>query len=184
MAGDVAYEFKEAGLRMAAEASVTAAISTQLGLVLADDTVYLQVPPLFRLFAGAEWVRVDLSADSEERTLVDDLLESLAAEVPGQTLLELDGRADDVALRYLGEGEAQGSSVERYEVRATVDGVDVTRTYWVGDDDLLRRLDSSAKDPAELDPAVSVHTYDQWGEPVSIEPPPPEEVGEFPEGLL
>lgn len=178
------YEFAEADLRMAAEASVTAAVATDLGLVLADGVVYLRVPPLFQLFTATEWIGVEQGADSEESRLVDDLLEAFAAEVPGQSLLELDGRADDVALRYLGESELDGADVERYEVSATDDGVAVTRTYWLGEDDLLRRLDSTAKDPAELDPAVSVHTYDRWGEPVAIEPPEPDQVGDFPEGFL
>lgn len=178
------YEYDVDGVGIAAEASVAGPVSADLGVVLSGGTVYLRVPPLYQLFTSAPWVRVPRGADSDLGQQVDGLLEALSGEVPGASLVDLDQRASDVELRFLGDDVVGTVPVERYEVSATVDDVEVRRTYWIDDDDLLRRLDTTADDPAEAEPAVSSATYDDWGVPVLVQAPDPDDVTDFPDGFL
>jgi hypothetical protein len=180
--GGLAYEFATDDVAISAEVSVSGPISADLGVVLADGTVYLRVPTLYQLFTSAPWVRAPTGAGSDLSDQVDGLVEALAAEVPGTSLVDLDDPSS--TLTFLGSDSIDGVAVELYEARATVDGVEIERTYWVDDDDLLRRLDSIARDPAQSIPATSRHTYTDWGEPVSVEVPDPADVTDFPEGLL
>jgi hypothetical protein len=180
--GTLAYEFAADDVRIAAEVSVSGPISADLGVVLADGTVYLRVPTLYQFFTSAPWVRVPTGAGSDLSDQVDSLVEALAAEVPGTSLVELDDGSSTVT--FLGSDTIDGVEVELYAVSATVDGVDIERTYWVDAENLLRRLDSVAREPGEDTPATSRHTYTDWGEPVSVVVPDPAEVADFPEGLL
>lgn len=180
----VALELTADEVRLAGEASVSGPISADLGVVLVDDVVYLRVPPLFQFFTSAPWVRLPQDGSGELAEQTEGLVDAFAAEVPGDSLLDPDGGYDDADVRFLGGDTVNGTAVERYEVSASISGVDVSRTYWVDADDLLLRLDSTADDPAEPQPAVSTTIYDEWGVPVLVEAPDPAEVGEFPEGFF
>lgn len=181
---DLAYVFSDNDVRIAGEASVSGPISADLGIVLADGTVYIRVPPLYRLFTSAAWVQVPQDSSSDLGREIDGLVEAFAAEVPGASLLDLESGLVDADLRFVGDDEVAGIPVERYEVSASVDGVDVTRTYWIDADDLLRRLDSTANEPAVARPAVSTSTYDDWAAPIRVEVPDAADVADFPEGLF
>ena len=181
---ELAYEFDTDAVGIAAEASVVGPVTVDVGVVQSGDEVYLRVPPIYQLFTSAPWVRVPRGTDTELGQQVDALLEALAAEVPGTSLLDLDRRASDVDLQFLGDDTVATIPVERYEVSATVDDVVVTRTYWVDDDDLLRRLDTPADDPAAPEPALSTATYTEWGVPVIIDAPDPADVADLPDGFF
>lgn len=181
---DVEYDFSDPDVRLAAQASVAGAVSADVAVVLSDGEVYVEVPALYRLFTSASWAVVPRDASSEVGQQVDELVEALAAELPGTSLLDIDDRADDVEMRFLGDDTLDGQPVERYEVTATIDDVEVSRTYWLGADDLLQRLDSTADDPAAAEPSVSVATYDDWGVPVIVQTPDPADVTTLPEGFF
>ena len=89
-----------------------------------------------------------------------------------------------VELQFLGDDTLDGTPVQRYQVSAEVDGTDVTRTYWVDSDDLLRRLDSTADDHSVAEPSASVAIYDEWGVAVQVEAPDETDVIDVPEGLF
>lgn len=181
VSGQVAYVFDD-GVEVAAEVTVTGPVNADLGVVLSDDVVYLRVPALYRLFVSAPWVRLPSDQDDEVGNEVDGLVESLAAEVPGEWLVELDDPSAE--LSYLGTADVDGVELERYLVTAVVDGDDVARTYWVGEDDLLRQLDSVAAPNGAADEAVSQHTYSDWGDPITVVVPEPADVADLPAGLL
>jgi len=181
---DLVYEFDVDGVGIAAEASVAGPLSVDLGVVASAGAVYLRVPPIYQLFTSAPWVRVPRETDGDLGRQVDALLEALAAEVPGTSLLDIDRRASDADLRFLGDATLATIPVERYQVRTSIDGVEVTRTYWVDDEDLLRRLDTTADDPTQPEPALSSGTYREWGTPVVVEAPDPAEVADLPDGFF
>ena len=202
--GALEYQYGD-DLRVRGALDVSGPVSLEVALVLADSTLYLEVPPIYRLFSGAAWVRVpaddastDLgggtggdpasSSDDAAADQLDALLETLAAGVPGQALLDLsDGRASDggeLVLAALGTRTVDGRALEGYSAQAEVDGSVVTLVHWIDEDDLLYRLDQSVDDPLTLEPATSVATFDDWGTPVVIEPPDPSDVTDLPDGLL
>jgi hypothetical protein len=203
--GALEYQYG-ADLRVRGALDVSGSVSLEAALVLADSTLYLEVPPIYRLFSGAAWVRVptdgDASADlgggtggesassSDEGAAgqLDALLETLAAGVPGQALLDLaDASAVErgqVDLVALGARTVDGRELEGYSAQAEVDGSVVTLVHWIDEDDLLYRLDQNVDDPLTLEPATSVATFDDWGTPVVIEPPDPSDVTDLPDGLL
>lgn len=179
--GPVSYEFAADDVRISAEVTVDGPISADLGVVLAERTAYLRVPALYQLFTSAPWVRLPVGAGGELSGQVDRLLEALSAEVPGAWLVEL---GEAATLTFRGTDTVGGVAVEVYDVGASVDGQAVVRTYRVDADDLLRRLDSVAGDPAFGVPSTSRLTYTGWGEPVVVAVPDPSEVTDVPEGLL
>jgi len=177
VSGQVAYAFDD-DVEVAAEVRVSGPINADLGVVLSDDVVYLRVPGVYRFFVSAPWVRVPTDQDGD----VESLVESLAAEVPGEWLTELDDPDDE--LSYLGAEDVDGVELEGYRIATVVDGEDVARTYWIGEDDLLRRLESMASTPGAAGESVSQHTYFDWGEPVVVSVPDPADVADLPAGLL
>ena len=179
--GTVVYEFADDDVEISAEVAVAGPISADLGVVLADGVVYVRVPALYQLFTSAPWVRLPAAAGSDLSEQVDGLVEALAAEVPGAWLLDVD---DTATMTFRGTDTVDGVEVEVYDVGAAVDATAVVRTYWVDADDLVRRLDSVARDPAQDTPATSRHTYTDWGEAVSVQAPDPAQVADLPEGLL
>lgn len=187
--GSLLYDYRTDDVRVSGELEVSAAISMDLGLVLADSTLYLQVPSVYRLLSGAAWVRVPAGS---ERAAVDDarapgqvdaLLETLISGVPGQALLDLEN-AHDVELVALGTQTLDGRALEGYSVEAIVDGSQVTLVHWIDEHDLLYRLDQTVDDPATLDPATSTRTFDDWGVAAAVAPPDGSQVIDLPDGLL
>lgn len=203
--GALLYQYGD-DLRVAGALDVSGPVSLEVALVLADSTLYLEVPPIYRLFSGAAWVRVpagddtpaDLdgaiaddpaaSDDAGAADQIDSLLETLVAGVPGQALLELvdAGLSDgsDVELVALGTRTVEGRALEGYSARAEVDGSTVTLVHWIDEDDLLYRLDQSVDNPLALEPSTSAATFDDWGTPVVIQPPDPSDVTDLPDDLL
>jgi hypothetical protein len=203
--GALLYQYGD-DLRVRGALDVSGPVSLEVALVLADSTLYLEVPPIYRLFSGAAWVRVpagdeesadldgaiaDDPAPSDDAGAVDQLdalLETLAAGVPGQALLELSDAGSpggsDVELVALGTRTVDGRALEGYSAQADVDGSTVTLVHWIDENDLLYRLDQSVDDPLTLEPATSVATFDDWGTAVVIEPPDPSDVTDLPDGLL
>lgn len=180
VSGAVRYEFADQ-VRLAAEVRLSGPVDANLDVVLdgnqPGDDVYLKVPPLLALLLPAPWVRVPLGADTETSRLADDLVEALAAEVPGQWLLGLD---DTTELTYRGTSTVDAVAVEGYQVVGDLDGQPVTRTYWVDDESLLRRLDTRGA----ADSGTSRHTFSDWGVPVVIEVPAESDVADAPRALF
>lgn len=177
--GEVAYEFADE-VRLSARVTVTGPIATDLAVVMdgtdPGDAVYLEVPALFRLFVAQPWVRVVQGDGSDSAGLADDLADALVAEVPGDWLADLQAGTE---LSYGGTDVLDGVEVEKYEAGGTLNGESVRRTYWVDEDNLVRRLDT-----ATTSSGISTHTYRGWGEPVVISVPDASVVTDLPPGLF
>ncbi|MDQ2585265.1 hypothetical protein [Saccharothrix yanglingensis] len=77
------------------------------------------------------------------------------------------------------EEEVSGRKTVRYTAHVTVDGRASVLTLWVDDHDLPVRTEVST--PVEGGNAVNVVAdYRDWGAPVDITPPTPEQIGELP----
>lgn len=201
--GTLGYEYGHDDLRASGVLEVSGAVSLEVGVVVADSTLYLEIPPIYRIFAGAAWVRVPAedgstigrdSADGDEPGAadavgaddqLDSLLETLESGVPGQALSRVTGSSTgDVELVALGTRTYDGRVLEGYSAQADLDGSVVTLVHWIDDDDLLYVLEQSVDDPLTLEPATSVTTFDDWGAPVAVETPDPTDVTDLPDGLL
>jgi hypothetical protein len=162
--GTADYRFGPQGTDLSAQAAVTGRFDAEVAVVLLDDMLYVEVPRAFRFLVATPWVRLPAG------TAGDDALGPLAAQaaVPGAELVQA---GSDAQLTYLGERETAAGPAEVYRVEQ----VREVGTYWVGEDDLLARVERLGADGS-----TSTATYRDWGSAVSIQAPPPEEVGDLP----
>lgn len=162
--GTTAYRFEPTGTDLAARATVTGSIDADVGLVLLDDQLYLEVPPAYRWLVPTPWVRTPVDGPAAGLVGTTALLTAL----PGS---DLAGAGDDARLSYLGRRQTDAGPMEVYRV----DQAEDSRMYWVGADDLLSQVQVTAADGT-----TSTATYGDWGAPVSIDPPPADEVSDLP----
>lgn len=181
VSAEVQYRFDD-DVSLAGVASVSSSLDLDSNVVLADGVIYLSVPLLYRLFVPADWVRVPVEGNDELGQQAREIVQSLSVQVPGEWLLGLD--ETDAALVPLGADTVAGTQVQRYQVTADQGAGEITRTYWVDGNDLLRRLDSTMGVPGAGSQVTSTHTFDDWGLPVTINVPDPDQVTDLPEGLL
>jgi hypothetical protein len=162
--GTAAYRFDSQGTDLTARAAVTGRFDAEVALVLLDDVLYVRVPQAYRFLVSTPWVQTPADTTGAE------VLGPLAAQatVPGGDLVQA---GNDAALTYLGERETASGPAEVYRVEQ---GRQVS-TYWVGEDDLLGRVERLSPDGT-----TGTATYRDWGADVSIEAPPADEVGDLP----
>ena len=180
VSGALVYQFG-ADVKLAGEVSVSEPVSADLGVVWTADVTYLRLPALAQVFVGSEWVRVSADDTSDIAVQIADLADVLGADVPGTSLLMDDRR--DATVTYVGEQRLDGAAVEQYLIEWDDGTVTTTEQYWIDSGDLLLRLDSAQRGPAG-DVAESQRTYTDWGEPVVVQEPPAEDVGDLPEGFF
>jgi hypothetical protein len=181
LSGVLVYEFAADDVLLAGDVSVSEPVSAELGVVRSADATYLRLPPVAQVFTGSEWVRVGAEDESELGAQAAALSDALGAGVPGASLL-LDDRRD-ATVSYLGGQRLDGADVERYLLEWDDGTATTTEEYWIDSDDLLLRLDSVQQGPAGV-VAESRRTYSEWGEPVVVQEPPAEDVGELPDGFF
>lgn len=185
--GEALYDFGDDGetLQVEAEVSVSAPIESTVLVVLdgvrPGDLAYIRLPAPFSLFSPTPWISVPLGAGTDLSTLVDDLAAALADGVPGDWLLGLDPAPQ---LTPLGQRTLDGVTVERFRVSGPVEAAtgprEVTRTYWIDEDDRLLRVDTEVSGAS----TASTQTYRDWGRAVSVTVPDPDEVSPASAGLL
>ena len=180
VSGAVVYQFGDDVL-LAGEVSVSEPVSAELGVVKTADATYLRLPSLAQVFVGSEWVRVRADDTSDLAVQTAALADALGADVPGTSLLADDRR--DATVVYLGDQRLDGAQVEQYLVEWDDGTVTTTEEYLIDSDDLLLRLDSAQQGPAGA-VAESRRTYSDWGQPVVVQEPPAEAVGELPDGFF
>lgn len=160
--GTAAYRFGSDGTDLSAQAVLAGPVDAEVALVLLDEVLYLQVPPAYRWLVPTPWVRAP--ADGPGAGLAGTL--ALQGALPGSDLA-----ADDAELRYLGLRQTAAGAVEVYQVEQP----DGSRTYWVGEGDLVSQVETTTADGT-----TSTATYGAWGAPVTITPPPADEVSDLP----
>lgn len=160
---------------------MSAPLNANVGLVLVDDIAYLRLPSLFQVFVGAPWVRLPTDGTGDLAQETEDLLEALGTDVPGSALTSPD--LEDETFTYLGPERVDGERVERYRVAAPDGAGTSIQDFWVDTEDLLLRVDGVLDGPTGVT-ARSTVTYDDWGEPVTVQAPPEQEVADLPAGVL
>jgi hypothetical protein len=179
--GVAAYEFRADGVLLAGEVSVSEPVSAELGLVLSPDATYVRVPPAAAVFTGSQWLRVRADDSSGLAGQITALTAALGADLPGTSLLL--GERRDATVSYRGEERLAGEDVERYLAEWDDGAVTTTEEYWIDPDDRVLRVDSLQRGPVGVT-AEGRRTYTDWGEPVAVEAPPAEQVGELPDGFF
>lgn len=140
--------------------------------VYAEGTLYLRLSGLAGLLpglvsGGADWIGVDLSADSG---VLDEYLD-LGEGDPARLLETLEAAG---AFTAVGREQVRGVETTRYRGTVASSRIDV----WVGADGLVRRATVRDGDGTN----VELELYD-FGADVQIEPPPADEVTELGELL-
>lgn len=161
--GTAEYRFAADGTDLSAQAVLAGPIDADVALVLLDDVLYLKVPPAFRWLAPTPWVSTP--ADGPAAGVAGTL--QLQTLLPGSDL----AAATDAQLRYLGLRRTPTGVAEVYQVEQP----DRSRTYWVGEGDLVSRVETTSADGT-----TSTAGYGAWGRPVTISPPPAAEVSDLP----
>jgi predicted small secreted protein len=117
------------------------------------------------LLEGKKWLQVDL--DSADLTDLADLA-SIYSGNPTRILEDLQASAD---FEEVGREEVRGAETTRYH--GTVEGQPTD--VWVGDDDLLRRVQIIDESTDSETTTVTIELYD-FGAEVDVEAPPADEV--------
>jgi outer membrane lipoprotein-sorting protein len=147
----------------------------QMEVIFANDKMYMSVDSLGDFLpAGAleykKWLQVDLeSADLAE---FSDFA-ALYSGDPTKILEDLEASGD---FEEVGRDEVRGAETRRY--RGTVEGAPIE--VWIGDDDLLRRIQFVDESTDSETTTVTIELYD-FGAEVDVEAPPADEVAKLDE---
>lgn len=177
-------------------------------VVIADQTIYLRIPLLDELTGTSGWLaasRAELAAPRSSapgggRGVYDpfallDLLRGVTDDVESEGHDEVRGVPTTrySASVHLDDALALVPDDRRDALQAQLDRLDVAAgalavKVWVGDDGLVRRLAMAIPGPAATDEddevtvTITIELFD-YGQPVSIAVPPPDEVTPYGEAM-
>lgn len=173
--GDVSY--RDGGPEMSMRMDIPQMGAGKMELRLVDGILYLTIPTLT---PAGKFLRIDPQDKSNPLTKsfgsLSDQMDPLASIAAMKTAVR------DVS--FVGSEQVDGVDTDRYRVtvdtaamtkamkQKSVAGMPETLTYdlWLDSDDLLRRL------RFELAGQKVEMTMSKWGEPVSVQAPPPAEL--------
>lgn len=160
------------------------------------DTVYMKFP-FFTAFLGAEteWV----SMPAEEDSVAEDMTPGAAPNDPGsflESFKDAEGRVEVVGTEdvrgistthyqiIIDEewmAEMSDEDIEDLEEQGFVPGAELPLNLWVADDGLVHRMSittdaSQLEDAEEFESMTMTFDFFDFGESVTIEPPPADEV--------
>lgn len=158
----------------AAACRLTPGDGEEVAYVLAPDAMFVRIPRGQAPQPDRPWLRLD--PEDPDNPLVRAM-----AEVAVRLRDTADfGRALSEGARIVArdEEEVSGRRTVRYTAEVTADGRPSVLRLWVDEDDLPVR--SEVRTPVEGGEAVRVATYRDWGAPVEITPPTPDQLGALP----
>ncbi|NUT52292.1 MAG: hypothetical protein HOV94_34105 [Saccharothrix sp.] len=166
------------GLRtedFAASCRISVAGALEVAYVMVPDGIFMRVPQGPATRADKPWLRID----------PDDPDSALARAMGGVAVRVRDAadlrKALPEGARIVAKAEESlsGKHTVHYTAHVTVDGRPSVLELWVDDEDLPVKTET--RTPVEGgDEARVVASYRDWGGPVEITPPTPDEVGELP----
>lgn len=186
------------------DAAMTMTMSTpegNVGFVFLDGIMYLQVGQ--ELEPGKSWIKIDPNGNDPMAKALGGVSDQMRQQAdPRQTLAQFEKSGEITSQE---ETELNGETVTHYMITVDVEKLaaeqkdptlkkalqeggikDFPVELWVNEDELPVRIkvDMPMADPASgaaTKASVQVD-YTKWGEPVTIEAPPADQVAEMPQG--
>ncbi|QFZ21848.1 hypothetical protein [Saccharothrix syringae] len=146
----------------------------EVAYVMVPDALFVRIPQGQAPQPDKPWLRLDPND-------ANDPLGQAMAEVAVRLRDTADLRKalpEGARITGRAEEELSGRRTVRYTAEVSADGQPSVLRLWVDEQDLPVR--SEVRTPAEGGDVVRVADYRDWGAPVEITPPAPEQVGELP----
>ncbi len=166
------------GLRtddFAASCRISIADAEEVAYVMLPDGIFVRIPQGQAPQPDKPWLRIDPDDP-------DNALARAMADVAVHIRDTADIRKalpDGARIVEKSEESVSGKQTVRYTAHATVSGQASVVTLWVDDQDLP--VKSEVRTPVEGgEPVQVVANYRDWGKPVDITPPTPDQLGELP----
>lgn len=166
------------GLRtgdFAASCRIAVAGAEEVAYVMVPDGIFVRIPQAQAPRPDKPWLRLDPAdpANALSRAMADVAVH-LRDTADLRKALPEGARIVDRAQEAL-----SGRQTVRYTVHATVHGQASVVTLWVDDQDLPVRTE--VRTPVEGgEPVLVAADYRDWGKPVDVTPPAPDQLGELP----
>lgn len=191
ISGNGVYQFRT-GDEVAADLTITIPGQGELRTVILGPDVYLKLPAALAQ-PGRPWVKIQAGGSDPLSQSLGSVVEQLRggldpgdglAAIQGATTVERTGEetvdgvettvyAASMDLAKAAE-YAEGDLKRQYEQLAASGVETLEFTLWVDGDDLLRRFRTVV--PTKQGDVEAVGNYSGWGEPVTIEAPPQDQV--------
>ena len=191
ISGDGVYRLGDAG-EVAADLTMTVPGQGEMRMILLGAEMYLKLPASLAQ-PGRPWVKITPGGTDPISQALGPIAEQLRggvdpadglAIIQGATTVErtgtetVDGVETSVYSATMDLAKAaqyaEGDLKQQYEQLAAAGVETLDFTLWVDGDDLLRKFQTVV--PTPQGDVEAAGTYSEWGEPVTIEAPPQDEI--------